>query len=208
MIPRSENWSIVLAGSWNPRIFSAEWLSKHIFGENELQVEFPDEPFAPYRFTARNVRITPSTHFVALVALDYGDATLRELERQARVILETLPHTPISAIGVNYGFVEEDPSPELLRVFTASDTAELATAGYSTDAVEVARRLIYDGGSFNLKLAWGEGRVMADFNFHREVTLCSEAAAALENSVLPNRDRSIALLSSAYASTVEMEPVE
>ena len=36
-------WSIVVTGSWNTRIFSPGWVQRNVFGTNEVKVEIPTD---------------------------------------------------------------------------------------------------------------------------------------------------------------------
>jgi hypothetical protein len=195
MNPRRDSWTIVLSGSWNARIFSAPWIAANIFRNDELEFEIPNQPGLPYRYTWGNVRITPGSNQIVLLALDTTDEALRSCEEYAVRILELLPHTPLSAVGTNLGFVEDTPSADVLRVFTTGDMGEIAVAGYEVAATELLRRLRYENGKqLNFKLSLREGRVLVDLNFHRPVQSGAAAVEALRGAFVLDRDRATTLL--------------
>ncbi|HEX6965881.1 MAG TPA: hypothetical protein VF166_08770 [Gemmatimonadaceae bacterium] len=198
----------MLAGAWNTRLFTPQWLAEHVFQQRELQVEFPDRAGLPYRYIAENVRITPSANQVVLSPLVLTDGALQEAERQAVRILRTLVHTPVSAFGTNFGFAEEAPTADALRLFSLGDSAELATAGYTIESTDIRRRLIYGDGDLNFTLSLVEGQVRTDFNFHQPVASSAEAARLLDGTVLRNRDRAVALLQDAYNFDITAEVVD
>lgn len=205
---RRDGWSVVVVGAWNPRIFTVDWLAANVFGVPDVGVEVPTNPGFPYRFTGRRVQLVPSGNRLVFSPLAFDDDTLTEVERQCVAALEALPHTPLGPVGMNFGYVEEHPSRDLLRHFELSDIAEIATAGYTVLMTEINRRLGFDGGSMNFKLSLVTNRVLADFNFHREFANCQQAAATLRGSILRDVARARAFLQQAYASNPTAEVAE
>jgi hypothetical protein len=199
MKPVKNAWSVVLAGAWNPRIFTTEWLARCIF-ENEpnITVEYPVVQGQPYRFGARAVKLIASPTYVILSPQNLSDDTLRETERQARAVLEALQHTPLEGVGTNYRFVEPEPTADILRLFELGDAADLATAAVATDRMEITRIYNLEEITVSFKLSLYDGNVFADFNFHRNVADGAHAAKALENRVLANRDHALGLLTAVY----------
>jgi hypothetical protein len=105
-----DSWSIVIVGRWNVSILNPTWLGKHVFENPEVQVEFSLTPGSPPRFTSREIRIVPQNAAVTVQAVQYTEAAMRRAEEVACKLLELLQHTPVSAVGVNFGF--EEPSPD------------------------------------------------------------------------------------------------
>lgn len=206
MKPKLDSFTIVLAGAWNHRIFSPEWLCKHVFETDELSIEFPAQAGEPYRYGAKEVRITPGQRAVVLVPQNLSDATLIECERQARKILGTLVHTPVSAVGTNFGFVESEPSEKLTKIFELTDAVGLAIADATTEMTELTRRLTYKGEQLNLRLQFTADGVTANFNFHRDVPSTAAGAEVLEGAFIRHRDVAIALLESVYDIHPSQEP--
>lgn len=194
-----------MVGAWNPRIFTADWLSNNVFRVANVGVEVPTNPGFPYRFTANNVQIVPSASRVVFTPSLFDDATLNEMERQAIALLEALPHTPLAGVGTNFGFIEPEPNPDLLHHFDLSDTGEIAVAGYAVTATVINRTLSWDGGSMNFTLSLQNNRVLADFNLHRAVANCTQAAASLLGSIVQDANRARTFLQQAYAFNLTAE---
>lgn len=135
-------WNVVLAGNWNLAIFSPNWLSKNLFGSESITIEFPLVPGLPPRFTAEGVTVLPSTDCVMLAPKTLTDDALKRTEGMACKLLNLLPHTPISALGVNFGFLEKEPSEELLQHFVDRDETSLADAGFEILIRTFSRKLI------------------------------------------------------------------
>jgi hypothetical protein len=205
MKPTRDGWSIVLAGAWNPRIFTPAWLTANVFHSQSLSVEFPVQPLAPYRFSANGVMIVPSHSRVILSPQNLRDETLAELERQAINVLELLPHTPLEGAGTNYRFDEADPSDALRRIFDFPDAGDVAAAGYTVPHAEISRLLTWDGSSVTFKLTRGASGITASFNFHLPATAAATAVEHLRGAVLRNRDRAADILAATYAIRPELQ---
>jgi hypothetical protein len=205
MRPIRDGWTIVLAGAWNPRIFTPDWLATNVFNLANISLEFPIQPLAPYRFHGNNVTIVPSQDRVVLAPENLRDETLVEMEHQAIRILELLPHTPLSAVGTNYRFMEDELVDPLRRVFGVADEGDLAAAGYGVSETQVSRKLTWDGGSVTFRLTRVAAGVTADFNFHRPLTAAATAVDQLRDAVLRDRNRAADILQSIYAVVPELQ---
>ncbi len=100
-------------------------------------------------------------------------------------ILKELTQTPISATGINFGFLIEDPTSKLIGAFKLPDTGALSDADCIVEQTEVNRKLRAGGIELNFKLTLRKsGATEADFNFTAE-TANSEAAIAFLTSNSP-----------------------
>lgn len=212
-----DGWSINIRGAWNPRIFTPEWLIRHIFAEGQepdpgtqIKVEFPLQSGQPYRYSMAGIRIIPSLSRVVLAPLDHADATLMTLERAAIALLNTLSHTPISAFGLNFRFVEEHPEDDVLELFrTQADVGRYATTGKAVEEQSLTRRMDVDRSRLAVTVAWGgdEG-VVADFNFHRDAASCEHAVELLTGTVARDLATATGILTEVYHFELVMEAAQ
>lgn len=190
--------SIVLAGSWNPAILQPQWLSHRIFGIPEgnqiaVRMEFSPIPGLPPRYslgeltiaaTYDNLTITPDNRENADAV---SERKLNLVEEKAQLILRELPHTPISAFGQNFEFVEDNPSKELLAVFELNDAfAERANFTYSVQSITVKTSLQIDDHILNYSRTFSNGQVVLQFNFHYEVNSAIHAADHMQGAFARN----------------------
>lgn len=184
--------SIVLVGAWTPAVFSPEWLTAHLGFPEETAFDVPllgpslpimiHGPEAVISVQAEKLAITPKT--LAAEHLDAGRALAVRL-------LDLLPHTPLQALGINFGFTTKPAGDDTLAVFRGlADTALLADElqGPILESV-VHRAFTLKNCLLNFKLIQKDsGEVKLDFNFHfTPITATSaaeriRAAAELENT--------------------------
>lgn len=210
-------WSLVILGAWNPRIFTPEWLIRHIFAEGQgpdpdtqIKVEFPVQSGQPYRYSAAGIRIIPSLSRVLLAPLDHSDATLGTLERAAVALLNALSHTPISAFGINFQFVEPHPENEILDLFQDdADIGRYAATGNAVEERSFTRRLEVNESRLTVAVAWGgdEG-VVVDFNFHRDAGSCEQAVELLTGALARDLGTATAILTEVYHFELAMEAAQ
>jgi hypothetical protein len=106
--------TLVLVGSWNPAILSPTWIGRNILGLDQGQT-FQVAMLLPVqgqggtpRLSFEGISITPAQNQL-IFHLDPNDAAMvTKSLLVARRILETLPHTPMMAMGVNFTY-EVDP---------------------------------------------------------------------------------------------------
>ena len=74
------------------------WIGKNIFETNEVGLEFPvNNPGAPVRLSDDYVYVVPSPEKLVIRPRDLADSYSKRAKKIACKLLETLPHTPISA---------------------------------------------------------------------------------------------------------------
>ena len=102
--------------------------------------------------------------------------------------------------GINFAFLEKDPSQELLKLFRFTDTNCLADAGFVVRASSLKRNLQFEEDrQLNLGLALrADGALSVDVNFHGEVSNSEEAIAHLKGHVVELKKKILGLLKNAY----------
>ncbi len=132
---------------------------------------------------------------------------LPAMERVATKILDELPHTPMTGIGVNFQFLDENPDSDVLKVFGLADMNRLADAGFSTKTTSITRALKADDLDVNFTLAFdASDHVAFEFNYHSEASSAGVAAEKLRNGIEPRFANAMKLLKGAYALNLEGIP--
>ncbi|OEU73379.1 MAG: hypothetical protein BA869_04945 [Desulfuromonadales bacterium C00003107] len=198
------SWSIVLAGKWNRFIISPEWAAKNIFKEEKIKVEMAIGLGAPPRFSSSEIMMIPSEDRVAFHLLDHSDECLQKAEELAVSLLTILNHTPVNALGVNFGFIEAAPNDDLMELFAFEDNDSFIEQGYSIKDTNIIRKLeIEPESSLNLTMGAIEAGLGFDFNFHYEVNSTKEAADILKGKLLSNKEVALNLLQANYKLRLE-----
>ncbi len=196
-----ENWSIVLVGAWNTAILTPDWLTKHLGASGPVQIEFPiGNPNMPLRYTLSGVHLVVTRDHVVLAPSADDPEVLGRMESYSKSILTVLAHTPVSAIGINFAFLEEAPSDDLKKLFKAPDLSRIADADLVVEGTELKRRLrLPQDGVLNLSLRQTNGsQVVVNLNFHRDVDGAATAATYLDGRVTKHRALATKFLQDAY----------
>jgi len=200
MVPNLTDWTIVMVGQWNPAIFSPDWVARNLVHEDSIETQIAVGPIARnVRYQTTNLLVIPQQDRLIIGCRNVEAATLIEMERCARTALELLSHTPINAVGINFGFIENDPSAEILRTFDLADTGILGDAGYQVGATDITREIeIAPNLVLKLRMQLKDGRVHFHFNFTQQVRTAEEAAALLGGRVADYRGRAVGMLTAIF----------
>ena len=208
MTPQIDSWTIVLPGFWNPAIFQPRWIIGRLTQAQEVGVEVAfGEALSPARLRFDGVHLRADAGRLILGVDAPSDASLTTIENIAIRTLRDLPHTPIRGAGINFAFLEQDPSQELLDLFQFPDTNLLADAEFIVQASSLRRNLRFaDDRQLNLTLKLrSDGALSVDVNFHSEVSTSAEAIPHLEGHVVELKNRILVLLEDAYELVLTQE---
>ncbi len=186
-------------------LLTPNWVGKHLFNREEIDVAFPMMPAHPLRFSADKVFFTPSDDR-ALINLEVVDGEAwQKAEEIALRLLDNLPHTPISAFGINFLFSEDDPSPELLRIFEFTDMDRLTRFGCRSESFRIQRSFSLDDDlKLNLKVEFTESaKLRFDLNFHFAVSGAQEAKQLLRGKTAICKLRTYKLMKEVYDLELE-----
>jgi len=104
--------SVVLAGAWNPAIFSPPWVAKRLFSSTEMEVGLAFGDMLVLRFGTKDVELVVTSSSVQLRPRRVEQGVFDVVEDVAVRLLETLRETPVRAFGINFGYdVEREGKP-------------------------------------------------------------------------------------------------
>jgi len=203
-----DSWTIVIVGLWNTYIFSPDWLAKSLLGREEIAIEFLIATGKPQvRFSTDQLIFAAVEDKIVIAPKDSKDQTLSEVERVAKRLIELLPHTPVSGIGINMGFTVDELPPAVLRSFALEDTHKLSAEGITIENTDIVRRLRTEDELVNLRIASGAtSSPELHFNFHRDILAnasTSDKLLPLTSRILRCRDFAYGLLDRVYDLRLE-----
>jgi hypothetical protein len=171
----TEKGILVIAGGWNANILlNPEWLGRYMFpGQGELQVEFRFGPqFSAPSVSAGDVRIALEGPKLSFIPLKTEPGILDYIEELGTKVADYLPHTPVSAVGINF-IVEvaakDGPAPTGEEEIASRTKTALQEFG---QIVEEIHRYAVSLETCTLNLAIrqpAKERRAYDFNFHHSV---------------------------------------
>jgi len=212
MTPEQINFSIVVIGAWNPSIFSAEWITKNLIEDEDnigVEIAFPiEDATAP-----RRIQFSEFTFFPGRKKLEItpNSATLEGMQKCSSIvakIMSLLSHTPVTDVGINFGFIETNPSENLNALFDLNDAPEIL-AKYTSSEVNINRLLKSNDDDCLLNLNMTEeedtGAIRLKFNFHFADKGIDGIMQLFENEQVKARyDETISVSNSIY--NLDLEP--
>lgn len=199
MVPNLIEWTIVTVGQWNPHIFSPQWVGNNLFHVPTVETELAVGPaFTNVRYHTPNLILIPSPDRLIVGLKNFEDATLGLMETTVKNVLQLLTHTPVSGLGINFGFIEDEPAAQLLRSFELTDTGQIGDAGYRVQATSVTRQIVGETATFLLKMTYEDGKVRFHFNFNHPITTAEQGARLLQGRVIECRNLAAAFLDAVF----------
>ncbi len=194
--------TIVIVGNWNNSIFNPQWVSKYLLIEGEVQVEIPININGSYRFTTDNLRLFILDGKLNITILIQEPAIYDLISELVINIANYLPHTPVSAFGVNFQFTTEN-SDELNSLFTFSDSDNL-NQKFIIHNENLSRNIKYEDNSINLNINKNIDNFLIDINFHFEINdLTAFKSKFNNNSLVEFKEISLKLLKELYNLEIE-----
>lgn len=205
--------SIVIVGGWNTRILTPPWLGKNIFKKDELEIRFPIDPALPMKVTdGKNYTIDISTTRLVFQPTVINEQKLALMSDGVINVLKILPHTPITAAGVNFGFKEINPDESLGNLFNNIHLTNIINIEKIDNLNElvITYKFILSNDFENrvLQLRISKkaesNEVILNFNFHKDISSADEARTILEpESVTKLHNYSLIFLQTMFNITEE-----
>jgi hypothetical protein len=174
-----EETTLVITGAWNPAILSPQWVVANGFKRDPMHEQFqvampmgPSAVFQDLKYTVADCQYIARPDAVIFQSTSGEIGAFASIEEAAANILNELQHTPVNGIGHNFSFVENNPDPAWLEVFSRSqqdlvdeapDTWQTAhqtiSSGFQNGDVVVNIQRYFNGAAFGVK-----------FNFHHAIS--------------------------------------
>jgi hypothetical protein len=201
--PFVSDWTVVIVGSWNIAILNSDWIGSAVFDVQETEVELLFGTIRPQiKISAPHASLTPALDRVVLNCRRPDEASLAAVERSADRLLEKLPLTPVTAIGINFGYKEQDVPADVAELFRIGDTARISDLDLAITSTTITRQLAYDGRELNFRMIQSANDVLQfHFNYHQNVQSADAARALLAGKMLMYERHSQDMLLRLYQIT-------
>jgi len=195
---------VVVAGYWNPRIFSALWVTTRLGASNQIAFEVPMDPGLPLRLAFDGVHLAITSDQMILTVDRAEDALVERCLQLAMRALQELPNTPTKAVGVNFAFVATPPGRDLLSAFDIKDNNAISDAGIRIQSTTIQRTLLDGDQVVNFSLSNSDdGKVLLGFNFHKDTPTAQAALAFLEAQPTGFKQRATEIIGKIYGAAAE-----
>ena len=192
-------------GSLEPHDLRAGVGGRAVLSEERLEKLVPIFPIAPLIYRTDDVELLVTEQKLVLRARKPTADCLKQIENMAVRVLKKLDDTPISGIGVNFGFVETSPQTDLLNLLNCGDDTQIGVLGWNIEKRSLIRNLQRDDGTLNLTLSCTPSEVEIHANFHHAVSSATDAVSAVEGQVINYHEEVKNLLSEVYELQIDTE---
>jgi hypothetical protein len=205
MKPMLDEWTIVVVGSWNIAILNPEWVGREMLSSQEIEVELLFGAVRPQvKINSPSVSVIPAPNRVVINARQPSPDSLAEAEAATARMLEKLPVTPVTALGINFGYVEELMPVSVAQLFRIGDTCKISDVPLTIKSTSIKRRFDYDGRDLNFRLTQTEdAKLTIHFNYHISTNSAAAAKEALLGKVLMFQQHSQELTRQLYELELE-----
>lgn len=183
---RKDSVSLVIVGAWNNSILRPEWVAVYGLGVpegQEISVELltpvggegaPVVRFEKLVYTVQSNRL--------MIKPQLFDAEGLEIVQKAALgILEQLPHTPVAAIGFNFGFTAESADDQI-EAFRRAQAAvvDAAPEEWAVERNKIITTLSKDGVNWNVTRELEGATAVVETNIHAPISSVSAMKAFLD----------------------------
>ncbi|WP_313807286.1 hypothetical protein [Sphingobium sp.] len=197
--------TIVIAGAFNPAIFSLSWIANILFdvpeGQDVEGVMVQDMGQANPRSYIGKVGVSADANRLSVFIDDLSSETLATAERVAVNAARNLPHTPVGGYGINFQFLEPDIDAQVADMFALADHPERIGQVLQTTVASAIQ--FEDAVVLNLSRGLNGGDLIATFNFHAELANFAAMADALGGILAKRLDSAKTILKTLYEFDVD-----
>ena len=174
--------TLVIAGAWNPAIFSLEWIATKILGKKEndtLKFTHVFDSAGDSIFYFDEIGIHASVDRLGIYCndLEYTE----KAEETCLKILDLLSHTPVTGVGVNRMFHQENCDAEIIDKMQTKEninTFRKVISQQLKTSIEFQPRI-----TLNFERTLQAGNVTFNFNYHHAVIDAASASEQVRGAI-------------------------
>lgn len=175
--------TLVIAGLWNNAIFNPEWVSRFLLPNTNLNVEIPLNVNGSTKLSTEELSIFALDGKLNFVILKHDDEVLLKIGELANQIADYLPHTPVTAFGLNYLF-DNEINTALDECLKLSDLDKLNEYGWSIQSTSIIRKLKKENYILTLAINRLEERYQFNLNYNFQIKSLTEFKEIFESQSL------------------------
>lgn len=203
-------FNINCVGSWNPAIFTPEWVKENIASDGTqeviMAVQMDKLNSSPPRISVDAVHLYPSRQNLIIDSHEFDDNTVALCVEKLKVVAKLLPHTPITDLGFNFRYIcDLGENQNITDLFTFGDAAKIDSNTFKRKTSSLNRKFEMDGKSdLNLLIDTTEVEIKFTFNFNLSLKKLSDVLDVINADYVSSlQKQSKDFLSSAYDLTLE-----
>jgi len=194
-----ENYNtLVIAGLWNIAIFTPEWVAKYLLPNTQLNVEFPINMIGSLKFSTDELSIFIVEGKLNLAINKHSDDVLIKIGELANQLADYLPHTPVTAFGLNYIYENEFDS-KINSCLTINDNEKFGGLGLVVESTSIIRKFNKENCTLTLTVNKVENKFIFNLNYNFPIRTLAEFKEKFEPKALLNfKKDSLEILEKLY----------
>ena len=195
MTLKPTDWSVVTAARWNRAILTPAGIRERVFGlgDGTVEVLVPIDLLAPPQVRLEGITVVANWDRL-IVQPNPGHCSFSELDRARRLstnALESLPETPLNAVGVNVVYSSDGPVEQLREALRSDLDERFFDSNYSFNGRTISRIVPWKDGAINLSIEENADQDIytVKFNFERKSVERAHHLEWLEIPILEVQDQ-------------------
>ena len=205
--------TLVIVGGWNRHIFTQDWIKRYLFPreQEEFTIDMMvaqgfNAQFVSPRISSKEVEILFQENRLNFNPVENKNQNFDRIQQLALQLADYLPHTPVTAYGVNFLFTENEVSGDLINLIRPKDLERIEQFGGSLTSEQYTRHLMLNGRDLNVTIRLEGEKVTFDLNFHFNISdLVGFKAGISEISILELKEEAIQFITEIYSLELEGE---
>ena len=205
--------TLVIVGGWNRHIFTQDWIKRYLFpGEQEeftidmLVAQGFNSQFVSPRISSKEVEILFQESRLNFNPVENKNENFDRIQEIALQLADYLPHTPVTAYGVNFLLTEDEVNGDLINLIRPKDLERIEQFGGSLTSEQYTRHLVLNARNLNITIRIEDEKVTFDLNFHFNIrNLVGFKAGISETSILELKEEAIQFITQIYSLELEGE---
>lgn len=201
-------FNILTIGRWNPAVLSPQWIRSNVIDTIDTEVTLAisiDDSGAPSRLSFSNIHLFPTGRYLDARPVDAQEAAFSAVGETVSKIIGLLRHTPISAIGINFRFIEVIHPESLAPNFQFDDAAKIPHDKYSLLTSTIIRSFqLENDDKLNLSLIYDGQEMNVEFNFHTDSSdLATIQSKLTAENISARLEEAKSFMQASYGLTLE-----
>ena len=203
--------ALVIVGGWNRYIFTQDWIKRYLFpGEQEeftiemLVSQGFNAQFVSPRILSKEVEILFQENRLNFIPIENKNENFDRIQELALQLADYLPHTPVTAYGVNFLFTENEVNGNLINLIHPRDLEKIEEFGGSLTSDQYTHHLVLNERILNITIKFEGKKATFDLNFHFNIrNLGDFKAGILETPILELKQEAIQFINEIYSLELE-----
>ena len=215
--------SLVILGGWNPNVFTPFWIEKKFQDTNFLDTVDPNNPeqgklnfdiqigqaysikHAPLAINFKGLKINFIDGRLDFILTEGNNFT--PLEEFALILCSYLPNTPVIGYGVNFSFVEEEKTQDIIDIIQSNGMSrrEYLDIPLTFERYSFGAEIDNINTNIHIEIDYKNNKCFFKLNYHFNINDLSQFDSGIsENPMRALQEKAVKFISETYKLRVEV----